>query len=714
MTVTSGRTKNDFLLVGVGARARIGRLVSTLEPDSAVRYTVDPDEDSDGRARTLFGEGVHHFNDLNAFLAAASSPRPDGTCALDELAAAIVCSPDDTHASIAEQLLEAGIPVFLEKPMALKVEEADRMLATAERTRTRLYVGHNMRHMQVVTQMKRIIDEGLIGEVQAVWCRHFVGDGGDFYFKDWHAQRDRSSTLLLQKGTHDLDVIHYLAGGYSQIVQGLGALMVYDKTAGREGNPGKLMRDWYSRDNWPPRAQTNMNPIIDVEDISMMQMRLDNGVLASYQQCHFAPDYWRNYTVIGDQGRLENFGDTAGGVIRVWNRRHGFQAEGDLEFAIEGDEGGHGDADLLTMAEFLRFVREGEEPVATAEAARAAVAAAVAGVESLRDGGVPKTVARPPTSERPVTSEQPAAVSTDQRLSEDDGDTTGVRVQHVASSVLVPTFTAAQVRDAEQPYLRAGVPLMMRASAALAHVASTMVAWNGRGAAPNVLVLVGSGNNGGDALYAGAGLARRGARVNLVPVGRRWHEGGMEAALRAGVQVLGADPAKWDPSVIAKADLIIDGILGTGTSGRLDLRGAAAQVVSALLESGRVRAYDLGGSRADADSVAAGNGGSGESDGVTVGGANEEGALLAKVVAVDIPSGLHPDTGQAGPVVLPADVTVTFGGMKEGLARAFSADSLANRGNLVGNIALVDIGISEELGSFVPVSASVVKELFRA
>ena len=54
---------------------------------------------------------------------------------------------------------------------------------------------------------------GHIGEVKAGWCRHFVGWGGDFYFKDWHADRTKSTGLLLQKGAHDIDVLHWLCGG---------------------------------------------------------------------------------------------------------------------------------------------------------------------------------------------------------------------------------------------------------------------------------------------------------------------------------------------------------------------------------------------------------------------------------------------------------------------------------------------------------------------
>lgn len=619
---------SDFVLVGVGARARIGQHIATLEAGSAIRYTVDPSPKAAERAVALFGGGVRHFSSLDDFMrdvGAGASSSASGHSARSPLshpkiAGAIVCSPDDTHAKISEILLEAGIPVYLEKPMALTLADADRIIIASKSSGAKLYVGHNMRHMDVVRQMKRIIDDGLIGQVQAVWCRHFVGDGGDYYFKDWHAEREHSSTLLLQKGAHDLDVIHYLAGGYSEVVQGLGALMVYDQTQGRAGTEGKLLQDWYSRNNWPPRAQTNMNPVIDVEDISMLQMRLDNGVLASYQQCHFTPDYWRNYTVIGDAGRLENFGDSEGGVVRVWNRRHGFQSEGDLEFPITGDKAGHGDADVLTMAEFLRFMRGGGPTVATVEGARAAVATAIAGVESLRKGGAPQNVDR---------------------------------------HLVVPVYSAQQVRDAEIPYLKRGVPLMMRAAVALAEVAARMVTWS-KDHGPVIIVLVGSGNNGGDALYAAAELAFRGATVLAVPLGQRWHEAAMTAALEAGVSILEQEEVE---SASSNADLIIDGILGTGTTGDPTLRGVAAKVVKAM-------------------SAARGS--------------------STQVLAVDIPSGMHPDTGRAGPVVLRADVTVTFGGVKRGLLGDAEREGVGG-GELAGQIVLAPIGIEEQLLKVDPV-----------
>lgn len=379
----------EYALVGCGARAAIGRHIAQIEEGSRVSWAVDTTDAGRARARALFGDEVSVFSSVEELVERTGGPGSG------RVRGAIVASPDDTHYPVARVLLEAGIPVYLEKPMSVALEDSDALLEVAARTGTHLYVGHNMRHMAVITLMKRLIDEGAIGNVQAVWCRHFVGNGGDYYFKDWHAERSRSGTLLLQKGVHDIDVIHFLAGAPSASVQGIGDLMIYGGIESRRDNSDMTMPEWFSMDHWPPREVKDMNPVIDVEDISMLQMRLSNGVLASYQQCHFTPDYWRNYTVIGDAGRLENFGDGEGGCVRVWNRRHEYCPQGDAEYPIIGDLGGHGDADKLTMAEFLRFI-SGEPSLDNPRASRAAVATAVMGAHSLRHGSVPMTI--PPAS----------------------------------------------------------------------------------------------------------------------------------------------------------------------------------------------------------------------------------------------------------------------------------------------------------------------------
>ncbi|MFG2517972.1 Gfo/Idh/MocA family protein [Streptomyces sp. NPDC048527] len=310
----------------------------------------------------------------------------------DDVDAIFVATPDHTHAEIAIDALRAGKAVYLEKPMAISLAECDAILQTAHDTGSRLYVGHNMRHMQFVRLMKEVVERGDIGRPRSVWVRHFVGHGGDFFFKDWHADRSKVGSLLIQKAAHDLDALHWLVGGYAETVQALGDLTVYGDLPRRPAGQPKT-DDWLSRDNWPPRSQRDLNPTIDVEDLSLVNMRLDNGVLAAYQQCHYTPDYWRSFTVIGDEGRMENFGDEAGGAIRVWNKgRRNYDERGDAEYRIPDSAGGHDGADVKAVEEFVDFVREGARTSTSPVAARMAVAAGELAARSLRGGGVPLAV----------------------------------------------------------------------------------------------------------------------------------------------------------------------------------------------------------------------------------------------------------------------------------------------------------------------------------
>lgn len=222
---------------------------------------------------------------------------------------------------------------------------------------------------------------------------------------------------------------------------------------------------------------------------------------------------------------------------------------------------------------------------------------------------------------------------------------------------IVPTYTAEQVRAAEKPLLDAGRPLMRRAAAALAQVAAGGLGVGGG----RVLVLAGSGDNGGDALFAGAHLAEIDeVGVDVFLTSDRVHEAGLGAAIAAGARKVDL------PEVVAAAaeyDLVLDGILGIGASADPALRGTARSVVEALLPA--VRA---GGPR---------------------------------VIAVDLPSGLQPDDGSSDASVLPASVTVTFGGVKAGLVTGAGSA-------LAGSIVLVDIGLGPGLADIRPVGEASV------
>ncbi|MBT2406596.1 MULTISPECIES: Gfo/Idh/MocA family protein [unclassified Streptomyces] len=378
-------------VLGYGLRGSLARTAHRPGRGAVVTALADPDPRARAEAAAVF-PGVRTTAD---HVEVIKDPDID---------AVLVLTPDHTHAELTCQTLVAGKPVFVEKPLDISVERCDDILRTAHETGTRLYVGHNMRHMPVVRLMRELIARGEIGRVRTVWIRHFVGYGGDWYFKDWHAERRYTTGLLLQKAAHDIDVLHWLAGAYAHDVQAMGDLMVYGDNPHRRAPGEPKADDWYTKTgHWPPHTQRALNPVIDVEDVSLLNLRLGNGVLAAYQQCHFTPDYWRNYTVIGDAGRLENFGDGPGGAVKVWNgRRSGYRAEPDASYEIPEalEQGGHGGADPLLIDEFLRFVRDGGVTETSPVAARMAVAAGCMATESLRDGGTPRRV--PPLDPRLV------------------------------------------------------------------------------------------------------------------------------------------------------------------------------------------------------------------------------------------------------------------------------------------------------------------------
>lgn len=223
---------------------------------------------------------------------------------------------------------------------------------------------------------------------------------------------------------------------------------------------------------------------------------------------------------------------------------------------------------------------------------------------------------------------------------------------------MVAGYSAAQVRAAEAPHLAAGEPLMRRAAAALAATLRRVLAEEDATGGPVVLV-VGSGDNGGDALWAGAELAGEGVAVTAVPTSERMHAEGAAAARGAGVRFVDMTDDEAVDEAFRIARVLVDGILGTGTSAAPALRGRARELVAAAIPVTRA-----GGVR---------------------------------VVAVDLPSGVHPDDGSVpDPTVLRADVTVTFGAVKAGLLLEPAAE-------YAGRIELVDLGLGPELAAMTPI-----------
>src|SRR3954465_11976284 len=141
---------------------------------------------------------------------------------------------------------------------------------------------------------------------------------------------------------------------------------------------------------------------------------------------------------------------------------------------------------------------------------------------------------------------------------------------------MLHAHTVEQVRAAEEATgdLLTSCTLMQRAAAGLAAGCLRRLGWRGGVYGRRLVVVAGSGDNGGDALFAGARLARRGAQVQAVRSGSKMHEAGARDLRAAGGRVLDLDVTDEKAStalddLFAGADLVLDGMLGIGARGGL-------------------------------------------------------------------------------------------------------------------------------------------------
>lgn len=196
---------------------------------------------------------------------------------------------------------------------------------------------------------------------------------------------------------------------------------------------------------------------------------------------------------------------------------------------------------------------------------------------------------------------------------------------------MIEAFRAERLRATEQAVLKANPSADLMGQAAFAVAQCALQHLPSPRPGRQVTLLVGTGNNGGDALFAGVLLRRRGIAVTAMLAGDRAHPAGLAALHKTGGRVVEADqPAPVREHALVQAELVIDGLVGLGA------RGPLSSISSALLDLANQR----------------------------------------PIIAVDLPSGIDPDTGQVLGPAIHAKATLTIGAPSPGLLVARTAGRL--------------------------------------
>jgi predicted dehydrogenase len=223
------------------------------------------------------------MNDANVEKALAEAPRAKvfkrkSDLIQSPLDAIFVSTPNFTHAKLAEEILEAGKHLYLEKPIGITREECYRMLELAERTNRIVMVGHELRYSPFFQKIKDLISAGEVGRPRMVWTREFRGP---FQKKsgDWIQDQQKSGGCLVDKNCHHFDLMNWWAGSRPKRVAAFGGCAVNRVLEGEH----------------------------QINDHSTVNFEYENGVRGTLDLCMFALDFPNEdleMGVIGDAGML--------------------------------------------------------------------------------------------------------------------------------------------------------------------------------------------------------------------------------------------------------------------------------------------------------------------------------------------------------------------------------------------------------------------------
>lgn len=192
-------------VIGIGTRMKkvLGEILYETEaPVKIIAITdISPEKVKEAIAfcPDLYDENVRVYEDADEMLEK------------EKLDCVFIGTNCDTHTEYAIKVIKKGLPIFLEKPVSISMEELKQLKDAMVTYNPLTMVSFPLRHSEIARLAKEIIDSGKIGTVEQVQAFNDVSYGR-VYYHDWYRNESITGGLWLQKATHDLDCINYILG----------------------------------------------------------------------------------------------------------------------------------------------------------------------------------------------------------------------------------------------------------------------------------------------------------------------------------------------------------------------------------------------------------------------------------------------------------------------------------------------------------------------
>jgi len=380
-------------IMGFGGRG--GHVGQTAErATGGLMRTVAAVDPSDER----FEKGCEHFGCRPVRYATGREMLAKG-----RLDAVIVGSPNGAHLENLRELEGAKVPIFLEKPLEASWESICDVLRFSRAYDGPVMVGHCMRFAPILQKAKEMVLSGAVGRLcsgRFVQYCHY----GNAMFHNWRRERRYGGTMMIEKATHDIDVMQWILDARPVSVFASSKRLVY----GGKKPAGLRCRDCGERLTCPESTTNimqrwvgsyafeeirNMSDLccfsdaVDVPDDEICLIQFDTGIHGVYSQVFFSPRsfHHRDYQIAGDRGAMDiDLGAEVGGKI-MWAERYGTtgdRAEYAFDYLMRNHYNGDG-----PMTQHLYEVARGlAAPRTTVEQAFLAEAVGYAAIQSSETG----------------------------------------------------------------------------------------------------------------------------------------------------------------------------------------------------------------------------------------------------------------------------------------------------------------------------------------
>ena len=222
--------------------------------------------------------------------------------ARDDIDVVDCCGPNHLHEEMVLAAAEAGKHVYCEKPLALDVNEGQRMVKAVNRAGVKGQMTFNFRYMPALTRARQLVEEGFLGNIYSFRGRYFRASYVDPNRPlSWKLRRETTrSGALFDIGAHVLDLIYFLLGDFGSV---------------------QAMLDTIVRERPVAAGATEKGPV-DVDDVAFLHLRMADGSLGSVEISRLATGTTNDLQVeiYGDKGALR-FKSTDPSWLEIYDMR---------------------------------------------------------------------------------------------------------------------------------------------------------------------------------------------------------------------------------------------------------------------------------------------------------------------------------------------------------------------------------------------------------